>query len=643
MGPEVGHFALLLGLCVATLLAFAPAYGAWRDKAAWMQWATPLATAQCALLTLSAGALFWAFASKDFSVIYVAMNANTKLPLVYRLCAFWGAHEGSLLLWAWILSAWTCAVSLRSDELPVSMRAWVLSILGAVSSGFIGFMVFTSNPFLRFLPNSPMQGRDLNPLLQDPGLISHPPILYMGYVGFAVAFAFAIAALITGKLDKKWAGWVRSWTLVAWAFLGCGVILGSWWAYRELGWGGWWFWDPVENASFLPWLSGTALVHSLLVTEKRDTFKAWTALLAICTFSLSLLGTFLVRSGVLVSVHAFAVDPSRGLFLLFYLGAVIGGSLMLYGTRAQNLSGVGNFDLASREAGLLSGNILLLVSMVTVLLGTVYPLLLQALHLPRVSVGAPYFNQMMMPLGLLTMLVMGVSTQLRWWRDKWQPVLTRWVLPAVGSFLLAWGVLKGLDLAWYPVVMLGLVASFWLLWATVRSMQQHKFRKIIWPMGIAHIGLAVCVLGITMASYYSVERHVRLSPGQRAVVAGYGVTFAWLKEVPGPNYKSAEAGVLVQQQTSKDKWWVFPQRRIYLAQKTPLSKVAIVRGVWRDVYIAMGQPLDGDAWSFRLYYKPMVRWIWFGGFLMVLGALMAWWQKRQRVQHRGRVVAMVQK
>lgn len=623
MIPELGHLALWLALGLALIQAVLPWLGFRYEITAWQLSADRCARGQCVLLLISFLALTYAFATKDFSVVYVANNANSQLPLIYRLCAVWGAHEGSLLLWIVLLSGWGYAVSQSKSQLPQAIRLQVLAVIGAVSVGFLGFILFTSNPFLRYLPRMPIDGRDLNPLLQDPGLISHPPILYMGYVGMAVAFAFAIVALLNRQLNQQWARWVRSWTQLAWAFLTAGIVLGSWWAYRELGWGGWWFWDPVENASFLPWLASTALLHSLIVTERRNVFKVWTVLLAICAFSLSLLGTFLVRSGVLVSVHAFAVDPTRGGYLLGYLGVVIGGSLALFAWRAGEVRERLQVAPVSRESGLLVNNLLLLVSLLTVLLGTLYPLLVQAIGWGKISIGAPYFNQMMGPLGLLLCLAMGVGVRLRWREGQ---LRLRWLLELGLCAAAAQVLLAICALHWVLSAWLGCSAALWVIWMTGWAMREsHGSQR--WTMGLAHLGLAVCVLGISISSAYSVQRQVRLAPGDQVELAGYQLSFQSIAEHPGPNYKAVRAMVVLQPSATV----LQPERRVYHASGMALAKVALDRGIFRDLYVAIGEPLDGQAWSFRFYYKPFVRWIWAGGLMMVLAACWGWclqWRRK---------------
>lgn len=654
MTPELGHFALILAVITAAVQAMLPLAGAFYQQPAWMRVARPAAYAQCLFVGIAFAILAYAFLQNDFSVMYVANNSNSQLPAIYRFCAVWGAHEGSLLLWALLLSLWSAAVARFSRGLSLIVMARVLSVLGFVSLGFLLFLLLTSNPFLRLLPNVPANGLDLNPLLQDPGLVIHPPLLYMGYVGFAVPFAFAMTALLGGRgwkvfnisaagksvsIDMQWSHWVKPWTIVAWCFLTGGIVLGSWWAYRELGWGGWWFWDPVENASFLPWLAGTALIHSLRVTEKRDGFKAWTVLLAIIAFSLSLLGTFLVRSGVLISVHAFAVDPKRGIFMLVFLALVIGISLSLYAGRVQRLRTTDlKFDLLSRESLLLANNMLLTGALFTVLLGTLYPLIIDSLGLEKISVGPPYFNIVFLPFMAFILLLMGLVPLSHWQHTAAEQVkrlAISFALAFVLAILLPW--LFAHDIAWG--VVLGLGFAFWVILATAQSMLEEtargwRLRRLSrrqWGMVVAHVGVAVCAIGVVLTSHYSVQQEVRLQPQQQATVGAYQFQFMGVREFIGPNFKGVEAGVLVKQ---KDKviTLLTPQQRIYNVQKTALAKTAIDMNLFRDLYVALGEPLDNNAWSLRIYYKPFVRWIWGGGLLMILGGLLAV-SRRHREHH----------
>lgn len=646
MIPELGHLAMILALCLAVVQATLPLIGAWRGDRQWMGLAQPAAWGQFAFLAFAFICLTYAFMVDDFSVAYVAQNSNSALPWYYKFSAVWGAHEGSLLLWAFILAGWTFAVSIFSRQLPEDMLARVLGVMGLISIGFLLFLIVTSNPFERLLPQSPMDGRDLNPLLQDFGLIVHPPMLYMGYVGFSVAFAFAIAALLGGRLDAAWARWSRPWTLVAWAFLGLGIALGSWWAYYELGWGGWWFWDPVENASFMPWLVGTALIHSLAVTEKRGVFKSWTVLLAIAAFSLSLLGTFLVRSGVLTSVHAFATDPERGVFILVFLLMVVGGSLTLFALRAPVVKSQVGFGLWSRETLLLVNNLLLVVATAMILLGTLYPLLLDALSGAKLSVGPPYFNAMFVPLVAALMLVLAVGILVRW---KDTPF--KWLLGMLTPVLIASVILGGLgsllfgDFNW--AVLAVCLLGAWVVLASVRDLldkTRHKglvkgMRSLspsYWGMHLAHIGLVVCAIGVVLTSHQSAERDLRLAPGESLELGGYRFVFEGAVHHEGPNFTSDKATIRVLD-GDKQVATLHPEKRLYTVQQMPMTEAGIDAGFTRDLYVALGEPLDGGAWAVRVHIKPFVRWIWLGGLMMAFGGVLAASDRRYRVKVKTRV------
>lgn len=646
MIPELGHLALILALCMAAVQATLPMIGAWRGDRQWMSLAQPAAWGQFAFLAFSFGCLTWAFMSDDFSVAYVASNSNSALPWYYKFSAVWGAHEGSLLLWALILGGWTFAVSVFSRQLPEVMLARVLGVMGMISIGFLSFLIITSNPFKRLLPNMPADGNDLNPLLQDFGLIVHPPMLYMGYVGFSVAFAFAIAALLGGRLDAAWARWSRPWTIIAWAFLSVGIVLGSWWAYYELGWGGWWFWDPVENASFMPWLVGTALIHSLAVTEKRGVFKSWTVLLAIAAFSLSLLGTFLVRSGVLTSVHAFAADPERGVFILGFLLAVVGSSLTLFAIRAPVVKSQVGFALWSRETLLLVNNLVLVVTAAMILLGTLYPLVLDALSGAKLSVGPPYFNALFLPLMALLMVVIAVGVLVRW---KDTPV--KWLVGMLGPVLvgsLVLGVLAAFvlgDFHW-AVLAVGCLSA-WVLLAGVRDLfdkTRHKgllkgarsLTRSYWGMQLAHAGIAVCALGVVLSSQYSAERDLRLSPGESVELGGYRFVFEGAAHHEGPNFTSDKGTVRVLD-GDRQIAVLHPEKRLYTVQQSMMTEAGIDAGFTRDLYVALGEPLGDGAWAVRVHVKPFVRWIWLGGLLMGLGGVLAAFDPRYRVKVKTRV------
>ncbi|WP_375057655.1 heme lyase CcmF/NrfE family subunit [Zobellella sp. DQSA1] len=641
MIPEIGQFTLILALAATLILSIYPLLGAARGNVSMMLLARPLAYAQFGFLLVSFLCLTWAFIDHDFTVLYVASNSNSLLPLEYRISAVWGAHEGSLLLWVLILAGWTAAVARFSRALPLDAVARVLSVMGMVGTGFLLFVLLTSNPFERTLPYFPVDGRDLNPLLQDPGLIFHPPMLYMGYVGFSVAFAFAIASLMTGKLDTAWARWSRPWTMAAWVFLTLGIALGSWWAYYELGWGGWWFWDPVENASFMPWLAGTALIHSLAVTEKRATFKAWTVLLAIMAFSLSLLGTFLVRSGVLVSVHAFASDPTRGLFILVFLLLVVGSSLLLYAIKGAEVRSHGKHELASRETMLLGNNIVLMAGLVVVLIGTLLPLVHKELGLGSISIGAPFFNSLYAWLVIPFALLLGAGPLFRWRRQQMKDVNGKLL------FALAASTVLGLALPWWfaenfeiwAAVGIGLgifivITSLQETW--IRATHKHRFgvgvRKLgnsHWAMILGHVGLAVSIIGIACTQIYSIERDVRMSKGDSVTFAGYTFTFEGTRRADGPNYEGFK-GVIGVAKNGRALTELRAEKRMYVVQRMPMTEAAINAGFTRDLYAALGEELNDGAWAVRLYYKPFVRWIWFGAVLMSIGGVIAMVDKRYR-------------
>jgi len=636
---ELGHFALILALLVAVMQAVLPIVGAARGDAALMAVARPAAGAQAGLVLLAYGALTLAFLDNDFSVRYVAANSNTALPPVYRAAAVWGGHEGSMLLWTLMLGLWTLAVARFSRALPAALLARVLGVLGAISAAFLLFLLFASNPFIRLLPPA-MEGRDLNPLLQDPGMVFHPPQLYMGYVGFAVVFAFAVAALLGGRLDAAWARWARPWTTLAWSFLTVGILLGSAWAYYELGWGGWWFWDPVENASLMPWLAGTALMHSLAVTEKRGAFRAWTALLAIFTFSLSLLGTFLVRSGVLTSVHAFAVDPRRGIFILALLGLVTGGALALYAWRAPRVSVRVAFGAVSRESFLLANNVLLAVAAATVLLGTLYPLLLDVLGLGKISVGPAYFEQVFVPLMAPAVLLMGAAPLARW-RQAALPALAarlRWA--ACGSLLVAIALLAVLRNA-SALTGLGLWLAAWCLAGALASLAgrlRHRGQRLAalrqlsagyYGMLLAHAGVGVFIAGVTLVKSQESLRELPMRVQEVASVGGYAFRFEGVVPVRGPNYAAFRATITASRD-GRTVATLRPERRVYRSQDMPTTEAAIDNGFTRDLYVAIGERVGDDRWAVRLHVKPFIGWIWGGCVLMALGGLLAACDRRYR-------------
>ena len=647
MIPELGHFALWLAFGTALLLGAVPLTGALRGRTDWMVTARPLAYALCATVLVSFVCLTASFVGNDFSVLYVAQHSNSALPLAYRIAGVWGGHEGSLLLWAMMLVVWMSAVARFSRSLPLPMVARILSVMGWVAVGFLLFTLVTSNPFERLFPAA-ADGQDLNPLLQDPGMVIHPPMLYMGYVGFSVAFAFAVAALIGGDLDSQWARWTRPWTVAAWMFLTIGIALGSWWAYYELGWGGWWFWDPVENASFMPWLVGTALIHSLAVTEKRGAFKSWTVLLAIMAFSLSLLGTFLVRSGVLSSVHAFASDPARGLFILGFLVVVVGASLALYGWRAPQVGLGARFEAVSRESFLLANNVILVVATAAVLLGTLYPLALDALNLGKISVGPPYFDSVFMPLMAPLVFLMSVGPLARW-RQAEVPSLARrlrWaaavaVVAALGSGWLAGGIslvaTLGLLMAWWVVG--GIATDLWERVAPRGGQGMlERLRQVpraTWGMMLAHAGIAVFIFGVTLVKSYEVERDVKMAVGDRTTVGDLAFTFKGVRNIEGPNYRAVQGWIEVTRSTGQGERKVtdmLPEKRIYRVQSNPMTEAAIHTRLTGDLYVSLGEPLEGNSWTVRVYVKPFVDWIWGGCLLMSLGGLVAVTDRRYRAR-----------
>lgn len=635
MIPEIGHYALILALCVALIQGILPLIGAHQGRREWLILARPAAQTVFFLLAVAFVILAWSFYVNDFSVLYVAQHSNSQLPVVYRLGAVWGGHEGSLLLWIFILSTWTILVAQFSQALDEFMVARVIGVLGLVTSGLLLFVLTTSNPFVRLLPAA-QDGRSLNPLLQDPGLVFHPPMLYMGYVGFSVAFAFAIASLLSGRLDAAWARWSRPWTTAAWVFLTLGIALGSWWAYYELGWGGWWFWDPVENASFIPWLVGTALLHSLAVTEKRGSFKSWTVLLAITAFSLSLLGTFLVRSGVLTSVHAFATDPRRGIFILIFLGLVVGSSLTLYALRAPKSSSGSQFSASSRETFILLGNVFLVVSAGSVLLGTLYPLLIDALHLGKISVGPPYFNSVFVPIMIPLLVLMGIGPWTHWKQTDLPSVIKRlWFAGLVA-------VLAGISI---PLIMgdftwlagLGFLLAFWVIVSgclqILRQAKMGKPTRSFMGMQVAHLGIAVFVIGITMVGAYQEEKDVRMSAGETVSVGNYTIEMQGVSTVPGPNYQ-AMRGAFLLMKDGKVETTLYPEKRNYFSSTMPMTEAAIDAGLTRDIYVSLGEELGDKSWAVRVYYKPFVDWIWGGCLLMAMGGVLAISDKRYRMKLR---------
>ena len=643
MIPEVGQLALALALCLALCQSALGLAGAARGDGAWMAAARPAARGQFAFVAIAFGCLTYPFVANDFTVAYVASNSNSALPLAYRVSGVWGGHEGSILLWILMLAVWTVGVTLFSDRLPDEMVARVLGVMGLVSTGFLLFILFTSNPFLRLFP-APADGRDLNPLLQDPGMVLHPPMLYMGYVGFSIAFAFAVAALMSGRLDAAWARWSRPWTTAAWAFLTVGIALGSGWAYYELGWGGWWFWDPVENASFMPWLVGTALIHSLAVTEKRGAFRSWTVLLAILAFALSLLGTFLVRSGVLTSVHAFATDPARGVFILALLVVVIGGSLLLFVWRAPRIGLGGGFETLSRETMLLANNVMFAAAAGSVLLGTLYPLALDASGLGKISVGPPYFETVFVPLMAPALFLMGVGPLARWKKASAPDLATRlrWAFAASLVAALALPLAMG---RWSALVAFGLLLATWVAASGVVQLVERirnaaggtsawsRLRgtpRATYGMLLAHFGVAVFVAGVTLVKGYESERDVRMEPGDTVELGGYTFRFDGVRDVQGPNYVAGRAQIQVSR-NGRAVTTLYPEKRIYTVQNAPMTEAAIDPGFTRDLYVSLGDAVSATAWVVRVQHKPFIDWIWGGCLLMALGGAIAASDRRYRV------------
>jgi cytochrome c-type biogenesis protein CcmF len=637
MIPELGHLALIIALCLALIQGIVPIAGAARGNAVWCAAARPLALGQFTFVALAFSCLAHAFVTDDFSVLYVANHSNSALPLQYKIAGVWGGHEGSLLLWALMLGVWTVAVAAFSRHLPDEMVARVIGVMGLVAVGFLSFMLFTSDPFERLLPAA-MEGQDLNPLLQDFGLVVHPPMLYMGYVGFSVAFAFSIAALLSGRLDATWARWSRPWTTAAWSVLTMGIALGSWWSYYELGWGGWWFWDPVENASFMPWLAGTALIHSLAVTEKRGGFKNWTVLLSIFAFSLSLLGTFLVRSGVLTSVHAFANDPKRGVFILAFLVTVVGSSLALYAWRAPKVGLGGRFALFSRESLLLSNNVLLVAAAGSVLLGTLYPLVLDALGLGKISVGPPYFNAVFIPLMVPVVFLMGVAPFARW-KQASVAELARRLKWALGAGIVAALVLPWVLGRWTPLIALGMLLASWAFLSTGQNLVTRlratpgglfALPRSFLGMVVAHMGIGVVIVGVTLVGGLEQERDVRMEVGDTVHVGGYTFRFDGVTPVRGPNYQS-NMGTVTVLKNGKEYRLLHPEKRVYTVQTMPMTEAAIHSTPLRDLYVSLGEPVGGGAWSVRVYFKPFVTWIWGGAAIMALGGFLTLTDQRYRL------------
>ncbi len=647
MNPELGQVALIVALILSSFQALVPMAGSFVGASAWMKLGQSMAVGQFVFVGVAFTCLSWAFVTNDFSVAYVASNSNTLLPLHYKFSAVWGAHEGSLLLWVLILAGWSAMVAIKSDHMPPVFTARVLSVLGLISVGFLLFLLLTSNPFERILPIIPAQGSDLNPLLQDIGLILHPPMLYMGYVGFAVPFAFAISALIGGQFDSAWARWCRPWINISWVFLTIGICLGSWWAYYELGWGGWWFWDPVENASFMPWLVGTALVHSVAATEKRGVFRSWTLLLAIFAFSLSLLGAFLVRSGILTSVHAFASDPERGVYILAFLVVVIGGSLLLFALRGPQLASSAIFSLWSRESMLLINNVLLVSSMSMILVGTLYPLIADVLGFGKISVGPPYFDFFFAPITGMMMIFLGLAMFTRWRSTEVALLLKKGAVPMFVSAVLALAIPLGIagEFSWKTYSISAAITLFLSLWVISMTLEDVLFKCLrqrlswrslsasYWGMVTAHIGLAICVLGVGLSSSYDLQRDLRMAPGDSANLGSYEFRFIGVEPVDGPNFVAFRGAVEVMSDAEIFAT-LYPEKRNYRAGGQIMTEAAIDAKLHRDVYVSLAEPLAGDAWALRLQIKPFIRLIWLGALLVALGGTVAAMDKRYRRRRR---------
>lgn len=629
MIPELGLFALILSLVLALLQSFFCVAGARKKSALMMDVGISSTKAQILFSLVSFLLLGVSFYRNDFSVLYVASNSNVELPTIYKIAAIWGGHEGSMLLWSTILTLWTLAVILFSRELPDIFKARVIGVMGLVSAGFISFILFSSNPFQRLFPPA-INGRDLNPLLQDPGMVFHPPVLYMGYVGFCVAFAFSIAALLGGEMNPNWARWTKRWTIIAWVCLTMGIALGSKWAYYELGWGGWWFWDAVENASFMPWLTGTALIHSLSVTEKRNAFKRWTALLAIVTFSLSLLGTFLVRSGVLTSVHAFASDPTRGLFILGLLAILIGSALSLFAMKSSKISGGDQFGILSKESFLLSNNVVLIVAAAVVMLGTLYPLMLDALNIGKISVGPPYFNSVFVPIMAPAMFFMGIAIFTPWKNANPSKIFQFLKLPIVFSIFAAIAIPVYLK-RWTPMISFGLLMSIWILTTTLLHLKQqlwvnkkmHSIPHRSLSMAMAHLGVAIFIFGVTMVGGYGVEKNLMIKPSEEAKIGEYFFKFDQTQRVTGPNYKATRGFFTIRSTNNEIIGVLTPEKRTYLNQASSMTEAGIKSELFKDFYVSMGEPLENGAWSIRVYIKPFVQWIWLGCVMMALGGIIS--------------------
>lgn len=644
MIPELGNFSFIVGLMFAIALSIIPLVGIAKSNLSLVRYARPLTFGMFIFAAISYVLLTYSFIIDDFSVSYIAHQSNTELPIQYKIAAVFGGHEGSLLFWVLTLCIWTLALAITSRNLDEAFIARVLSILGMIATGFFLFTLLTSNPFERILWDIPTQGRDLNPLLQDIGLIIHPPMLYLGYVGFSVAFAFAVAALMCGKMDAAWARWTRPWTIAAWSFLTMGIMLGSWWAYYELGWGGWWFWDPVENASFMPWLVGTALIHSLSVTEQRGQFRNWTVLLAISAFSLSLLGTFLVRSGVLNSVHSFAADPSRGMFILLILAIAVIGSLTLFAFKASSLREPSNFEVFSKETLILLGNIALVVATCTVLLGTLYPLLVDALGYGKISVGPPFFNTVFNPIIAAMVVIMAIAPVIRWKKNKAGTLINELGLIAVVSvvFGLAFPLVYGDKFIGWVAIGMGLAS--WLILATIKNtitsiktrdgkLDITKPTQSYWGMVVAHIGIGIAIIGVTLVSHYESQLDVRMDSGDKVELSGYQFSLLNVQPTEGPNY-SAQRATIIAYEYGEEVARLYPERRVYRVKTMGMTEAGIDSTLQRDLFVALGDPLDNNAWAVRIYVKPYINLLWLSGLIIMFGGLLCMSDKRYRANKK---------
>ncbi|MCF6434744.1 MULTISPECIES: heme lyase CcmF/NrfE family subunit [Pseudoalteromonas] len=641
MIPEIGYFALVLAMALSLLLCIFPLWGAHTGNLRLMRAAPSLAVGQCVFVLFSFAILIYITLADDFTVAYVAHHSSSTLPWYYKVTSTWGGHEGAILLWLVMQSSWTALVALMSKSIPWVLRARVLGVLGFLGVGFMLYTLWMSSPFERLLPYYPVEGRDLNPLLQDPGMIIHPPLLYMGYVGLSVSFSFAIAALLTGKLDNTWAKWSRPWTMVAWGFLTLGITIGSWWAYSELGWGGWWFWDPVENASLMPWLVATALLHSLAVTEKRGVFKSWTVLLAITAFSLCLLGTFIVRSGIIVSVHAFATDPDRGLYILLFLAVVVGGSLALYAARVSQVRSEGRYQFFSREVALWVNNIFLVVATLVVFLGTLLPMIHKELGLGSISIGVPFFNQMFSILIVPFALLLGIAPMLRWKQNKLPPLAKKWLVILMATITITAAWLFGSFETVAPLTFVASALAVWIMLSTAVDFAQKvstqqrlseglkRLGLSYWAMVLGHVGIAFVIAGVTITSAYSVERSVRMQPGDTASLNEYEYRFEGVKEIVGPNY-TGHAGVVTVLKNNEKVTELHAEKRLYNIGMQFMTEAAVDDGFFRDLYLALGEQLGGGAWSLRIYHKPYVRWMWLGGLLIAFAGFIVLADKRYR-------------